>query len=171
MGRFSEEKGIMNLLNSVNQISKTDPTLKFMIIGDGPLREKIFSFVKKKDLNETIEILDWINHEKLAFFLNQFKIIVLPSYTEGLPNIMLEAMACGTPVLATPVGAVPDMIKDGKTGFIMENNSPECISFNIKRAFKHPDLATIADNANNFVRKEFTFETAVKRYSKIIGEN
>ena len=77
-------------------------------------------------------------------------------------------MACETPVLATPVGGIPDLIKDGETGFIMENNSPECIAENIIRVLGHPNLEKIVKNARELVEKEFTYEAAVERYKKIL---
>lgn len=94
----------------------------------------------------------------------------MPSYTEGIPNIMLEAMACGTPVLATPVGAIPDIIKDGQTGFLLENNSPECIAETVLKVLDMPDdkLEKVSDNACALVEKKFTFEAAVERWSGII---
>ena len=120
------------------------------------------------DVNLWAELLRWICHDKLTNYLNELKLLVLTSYTDGLPNIMLEEMACGTPVLATPVGAIPDMITDGETGFIMENNSPECIAENVMRALKHPDLERIVEDARALVEREFTYEAAVKRYRKIL---
>ena len=114
-------------------------------------------------------MLRWIPHDKLPDYMNELKLVVLPAYAEGLPNIMLEAMACGTPVLATPVGAIPDVIKDGETGFIMEDNSPECIAENVVWALKHPDLGLIVENARVLVGREFTYEAAVKRYRMILG--
>lgn len=112
----------------------------------------------------------WISHDNLADYLNDTKLLVLPSYTEGLPNIMLEALACGTPVLATQVGTVPDYIKDSETGFIMENNSPECLARNITRALNHPDLEKIALNGRRMVEREFTFNKTVDRFEKILTE-
>ncbi|HJH26821.1 MAG TPA: hypothetical protein C5S37_08640 [Methanophagales archaeon] len=79
-------------------------------------------------------------------------------------------MACGTPVLATPVGAIPDVIKDGNTGFIMKDKSPECIAKNVMRALEHPNLERIVENARALVEREFTYEAAVERYRKILKE-
>ena len=113
-------------------------------------------------------MLRWIPHDELPDCLNELKLVVLPSYTEGFPTGVLEAMACGTPVLAAPVGAIPDVITNRETGFIMENNSPECIAKNVTRALKHPDLEMIVGNARTLVEREFTYEAAVKRYRTIL---
>ena len=83
---------------------------------------------------------------------------------------MLEAMGCGTPVLATPVGAIPDVIIDGKTGFIMENNSPECIAENVIRALNSPDLERIAENGRRFVEENFSFEKTVENWKRILQD-
>jgi glycosyltransferase involved in cell wall biosynthesis len=125
--------------------------------------------LNENDLNTKVKLLGWISHHNLPQYLNECKLIILPSFTEGLPSIILEAMACGTPVLATPVGAILDYIKDGETGFIMENNSPECIAGNIIRALNHPNLKQIAENGRKVVEKEFTFEKAVESYKNIVG--
>jgi glycosyltransferase involved in cell wall biosynthesis len=66
------------------------------------------------------------------------------------------------------VGATPDIIKDGETGFIMENNSPECIVENIVRALNQTCLEQIARNARTLVEREFTYEAAVERYKEIL---
>ena len=119
-------------------------------------------------LNDKVKFVGWISHDELPYYLNELKLFVLPSYTEGLPNIMLEAMACGTPVLVTPVGSIPDFIKDGETGFIMENNSPDSIVRNIIRAINHPDKELILKNAQDLVKFQFSFEVAVEKYRKML---
>lgn len=132
------------------------------------MRNSIEKYVIDRQLNRKIKILGWISHDRLPIYLNELKLLVLPSYTEGLPNIMLEAMACGTPVLATSVGSIPDIISDGFTGFLLKENSPQNVADNILRALEHPDLHRVADKARDLVRIHFTYEAAVERYKKVL---
>lgn len=73
-------------------------------------------------------------------------------------------------MLATPVGAVPDVIIDGKTGFILENNSPESIAESVARARSSPGLERIAEAGRRFVKVNFTFEQAVERWKEVLDE-
>ena len=167
IGRLSEEKGVLNFVKAIPEILTEKGDLEFLIGGDGQLRDEIEKYLADKNLNK-VKLVGWIPHDELPDYLNELKLVVLPSYTEGLPNIMLEAMACGTPVLATPVGAISDVIKDGETGFIIERNSPECIAKNVIRALEYPNFDEIVDNARELVEREFTYEATVERYKKAL---
>ena len=81
---------------------------------------------------------------------------------------MLEAMACGTPVLATPVGAIPDVIKDKETGFLLRDNSPACVAEGIVQALDYPHLEQLATNARNLVENRFRYEYAVKSWARVL---
>ena len=168
IGRLSEVKGVLNFVKAIPEISEEKDEVKFLVGGDGQLRDTIERYVDKENFNDKVKLTGWIPHDKLPDCLNELKLLVLPSYTEGLPNIMLEAMACGTLVLATPVGAIPDVIKDGETGFIIDNNSPECIAKNVVRALNDSNLDVIVKNARKLVGKEFTYEATLGRYRKIV---
>jgi glycosyltransferase involved in cell wall biosynthesis len=168
IGRLSQEKGILNFLDATSRV-EAENGIRFLIGGDGQLRPQVERFIQNS-LSDRIKFVGWINHDDLPAYLNELKLLVLPSYTEGLPNIALEAMACGTPVLATPVGSIPDIIKNNENGFIMANNSPECIAKNIIRALNHPQLEQIAQNAYAMVKKEFDFEKAVASFREIFDK-
>jgi len=171
VGRLSEEKGILNFVSALPGIVKTKKNLTIYIIGDGPLNDQVNANLIRYDISENVIRTGWVHHDELPRYLNEFRLLVLPSDTEGLSNIMLEAMACGTPVLSTPVGAIPDFIADGKTGFLMENNAPDTIEKNVIRALDSPDMENIIMNAQDLLKREFTFESAVKRYSGILEKS
>lgn len=169
IGRIGKEKGIVEFVEAIPLVVKENKDVEFLIGGSGNLLDWVKEECRRIEdkYNVNITIIGWIG-QNLPDYLNELKLLVLPTYGEGLPTIILEAMACGTPVLATPVGAILDVIKDGETGFIMENNSPKCIATNIIRALNHPTLEKIAENARRLVEKKFTYEAAVERYRKII---
>jgi glycosyltransferase involved in cell wall biosynthesis len=168
IGRLSEEKGILNFVSALPGILKNNTNLKIYIIGDGPLNEEIRTRLVQSNILKNVILTGWIPSNELSHYLNEFRLLILPSDTEGLSNIVLESMACGTPVLSTPVGALPDFIKDCETGFIMANNSPDSIQENVIRSLSFPHLAQIAINAQDLLKREFTFKSAVKRYSGIL---
>ena len=169
IGRLSPEKGVLNFAKAIPLILKERGDLEFLIGGDGQLRDKIERYLEGENLNDKVKLTGWIPDEEFLTYLNELKLFVLPSYTEGLPHTLLEAMACGTPVLATPVGAIPDVIKDGETGFIMENNSPECIAENIVRALAHPNINEITKNARALIEEKYNYQAAVDGYRIILS--
>lgn len=168
-GRLSKEKGVLNLIEAICDILKERKEVQFVIGGDGPLTDEIKHYLERYNKNNNIKLLGWVPHEELPKHLNELRLLVLPSYTEGLPYIVLEAMACGTPVLSTAVGAIPDIIRDDETGFIMENNTPKCIAANILRGLTSDKLEQVSNNARIKVEKEYTFDNAVEKYRNIFS--
>ena len=168
IGRLSQEKGILNFIEAIPNLVEREDSVEILIGGEGQLGTKVIQYLDEKKLKNKVKFVGWISHDDLPDYLNQLKLLVIPSYTEAGPYIAFEAMACGTPVLATLVGSIPDVVKDGETGFIMEDNSPECIARNVLRALNHPKLGKIADNARTLMEKEFTYEAAAQGYSSVL---
>lgn len=170
VGRLSVEKGVIHFVHSINNIHKQCPDAKFVIAGAGPLEKEIKQYIKENNLNDFVQTIDWVNHDDLPNLYNKLKLIILPSYTEGLPNVMLEAMACGVPVIATRVGAIVEVIADGKTGFLLDNNTPGHISEKVVETLKRSDLCAISDNARKQIEDRFTCEKAIERFITVFAK-
>jgi glycosyltransferase involved in cell wall biosynthesis len=171
IGRLIKEKGILEFVEAIPQVLNKNSDVNFLIVGNGPLKTEIEKLLDQKDLSDKVKISEWIPHDKIPDYLNKLNLLVLPTYTEGFPTIILEAMACGTPVLSTSSGGIFDIINDMESGFIMKNNSPSCISKNIIRALNYPDIEEIVNNARKIIDEEFSYESAVERYKKILSLN
>jgi glycosyltransferase involved in cell wall biosynthesis len=97
------------------------------------------------------------------------RLVVIPSKSEGLPNVLLEAISCGTPVLATPVGGIPDVIQDNVTGFLLPTLEKEEIAKKVLKALSDKDiLKTVAQNAKSLLVEKYSFEASVSSFAAII---
>lgn len=170
VGRFSEEKGILNFIHAIDEISKYDSDIKFLLIGDGPLKKIINSFIIESNLAGRVKVTGWVSRNDLGAYLNEMKLLILPSYTEGLPNIVLESMACGTPVLVSNVGAIPDIIKDKSNGFILKSNTPLCIAKSAIEAMNYLNMDKIINGGLQLVREEFTFSPVAFQYYNVLSK-
>jgi Glycosyltransferase len=168
VGRLHEEKGVLNLARAIPKVLAKRHDVKFVIVGEGQLEGELRSYVATHALSQNVTFAGWIPHDELREYLVKSKLLVLPSYTEGLPHAMLEAMACGTPVLATPVGAVPEVIHDKETGFLVPDNSPDQLAESILSALVYPYLSRIAGKAQILVQREFRYESVLKMWRDVI---
>ena len=168
IGRLVPQKGVMNFAKAIPLILKEQNDLKFIIGGGGPLFEEIEDELKANGSYDKVTLTGGIPYEKLPDYYNEMKLFVDPTYTETIPTVIMEAMACGTPIVASPVDAIPDLIRDGENGFLMENNSPECIAKNVIGALNDSRLDEIVKSANDLINREYTYEKVVENYRKLL---
>jgi glycosyltransferase involved in cell wall biosynthesis len=169
VGRLSEEKGILNLARAIPNIVRKMPGVEFLIVGDGILKETIEDIVEEENVRDHVSLAGWADRGTLPGYLNRMRVLVVPSYTEGLPNVVLEAMACGTPVLVSPVGSIPDVIIDGKNGFLLPDNTPESIENGVLRIFEREDLESVSIRAETLVRDTFSMSAARSRIQRLLS--
>ena len=167
VGRLETEKRIPILIDVAKHLA---PDIGFVFVGDGTYREIVETELRSEIANGTVEVTGWIGHEEVSEQLNRFKLLVMPSQpTEGLPTTILESFACGTPVYATPVSGIPDVVRPGKTGFLMETVESTTIAEEIKRIIEHEDLELVSTQARDMVEKDFTFDSTVARYEEMFA--
>jgi len=165
VGAFRPVKGILNLLEAFPLIARRLPDVGFRIGGEGILRETIMSKVemlRKEGID--VAVTEWINHAELPSYLNLLRVLVLPSYSEGIPGIIQEAMACGTVVVATPVGGIPELVCDSKTGFVLDRNEPEAIAEKVVSVLSRGDLDKISRRACEFICRRYEIAAVRQRY-------
>lgn len=166
VGGLNEIKGIMYLVKAMPHILEFYD-LKLIIIGNGHLKKDINNFIGQNNLNDKIKLLGWIENEHLSQYLNEFKLLILPSFSEGLPFVIIESMCCGTPVLATEVGAIPDIISDQENGFLIKDNSIETLFQKIINIFENDNLDLISKNAQETIITKFDIQTNLKLWAKV----
>jgi glycosyltransferase involved in cell wall biosynthesis len=108
---------------------------RLLFAGAGPMRRRIERRRDRIGLREAIRLLGHVSREQVALYMNAADVLVLPSRNEGCPNVVLEALSCGTPVVASRVGAVPDLIDD-TCGIVVEPERPEALGAAMIRALK-----------------------------------
>lgn len=112
MSRFVKEKGLFELLEAFKQIIAENTDYELILAGDGPIRTEIEHWISAHNMSEYIDLTGYLHGEKKAQLLQSSDLFILPTYHgEGCPVAILEAMAAGLPILATPVGAIPDLLQ------------------------------------------------------------
>lgn len=163
----SRTKGTLRLLEGFDKADLPEE-YELVIIGDGPQFKEANKYSEKRNLN--VEFTGYIDRSELPKYYNEMKLFINCSVSEGVPKAMFEAMACGTPVAATPVGGIPDYITDCENGFIMANRGSEELANDLENILKKGDLESVSQHSRQFVQDNFSFQSTVESYYKLITE-
>jgi len=171
MGVLAKEKGIIEFLKSCSMLKNKNVVIRVVIWGDGVLKDQVEQYINENNLSTLVKLKNFVDTDNVPKTLNKIKLLVIPSYSEGLPNILLEAMACGTPVLATTVGGILDVIKEGETGFLLKSNNPKHIAEKIIELLNQPQLLEkVSEKAYYYVKENFSYEKTLESWRKILSE-
>lgn len=141
VGRFSPVKGLDRLIYALSLLKDRQDMQLLVIGGDGeasPETQKLLTLAKKLNVQHMVRPLGRVEQAELATYYNAADLLVVPSYYESFCMVVLEALACGTPVVATRVGAADDIILQGKTGFVVDDNSPELLARGVQNFLASP---------------------------------
>jgi glycosyltransferase involved in cell wall biosynthesis len=174
VGRLSPEKGFDLLIRAVVQLRQAGQPLHLWIVGEGDARADLERLIGELGCGEYVRLLGHVADPKQ--FYEAMDVFALSSIREGLPNVVLEAMAMETPVVATRTAGVPMLVEDGQSGLLVEPGSVQALAEGLKRLLGDPGLAErLAIAGRQRVEEKFSFsrrmEKVVRIYDQVLGRS
>ena len=172
VGHLIERKGHHRVIEAMTRL----PEFELLIVGEGPEHDRLAALIERLGLAEGVRLLGARPHVELPSLYGAADILVLASTREGWANVLLEAMACGTPVVASNIWGNPEVVRDAAAGVIADDNTPEGIAAAVQRLFARlPDRAATRGYAELFSWESTTvgqialFESLCREQSAAVG--
>ncbi len=170
LGWFIKKKGVYDLVDAIAKLVQDGEDVCLDCYGTKEV-EKLKSYVSSRKLTKEIRVHGWIDSNKIIDVLYDHKLLILPSYSEGIPNVILEAMATKTPIISTLVGGLKEILIDGENAVIVKTGNVQDISEKILKCIKNQELMKrITENAYNDVRNKYDIGVIKKRFGEIVGQ-
>jgi len=169
VGELREKKGLKTLLNAYALVNKKQP-VTLLIVGEVRQGEdkKVFDDFQQSNPNSQIIVTGYISPKDLPAYYSLIDIFVHPSLRDGMPNAVLEAMACGKTIIATPVGGVTDVIEDGVNGRLVPVNDVNGLAEKIAEALSQPEKREqLGRSAREAVLRQYTLENELQANLKV----
>lgn len=172
VARLEERKGHGVLLKAIHELHRRGHNVSLTLIGDGTLRTRLQEQAAQLGLTESVRFAGWASGAQTLDAMRAAALVVLPSYAEGLPIVLMEAMAIGKPVVATRIAGIPELVEDGRTGWTVEPGDSEALATAISAAFslKPEDRRRMAADAQDKVRAAHTSVGTMRQLAEVILE-
>lgn len=169
--RLVPKNGVDVLIRAFAEAKKQIPDLRLHIVGEGAERKKLENLASLLGVQDTITFFGAVPHERIPRYLEEADLFVRPSRSEGMGNAFVEALAAGLPIIGTPVGGIPDIIEDGKTGLLASPEDIYGLAKTIDRALSEEGLAErLVRNGKEKVAREFSWDAIAGRYGAVFRQ-
>jgi len=167
LGRLGKRKGSYDLVEAAARLRAANNEFRLLMGGDGEL-ENISARAESLGMANSVKLLGWVRGNDKEQYLSSARIYVLPSYHEGLPMSVLEAMAAGLPVVSTTIGGIPEAVADGVEGFLVQPGDVSMLADRLKRLLDDDELASrMGAAARNKVITTFSTTAVLPRVERI----
>ncbi|MEB3827946.1 glycosyltransferase [Phormidium sp. CCY1219] len=145
IGRFTEKKGIEYGIRAAAKLAKAYPNLRYTIVGDGWMRNRFERLTEQLGLQSQVDLLGWKQQAEIIEILNESHILLAPSVTskdgdkEGIPGTLMEAMAMGLPVVSTYHSGIPELVENGRSGFLVPERDADSLAEKLEFLIQHPE--------------------------------
>lgn len=167
VGRLHPVKGVQYLLMAMKNVHEEMPDARLILVGDGTERERLELLSIQLGIQNYVQFVGRVPHKMVLTFMQKADVFVLPSLSEGLPNVIIEAMACGLPVVATRVGGIPDIIVDGVNGSLVEVKRQDEISEKLLFLLRDKQLYWKISKNNKETVKKYSWDNIISHLEKI----
>lgn len=173
VGRLSGQKGQMLLLEAVAQLRSRGQSIRLVLAGDGELRSVLESKADALGIGEYVHITGWIDGEEVKQWLVDSRALVLPSFAEGLPVVIMEAMAMGRPVISTYIAGIPELVQHGVNGWLCPAGSVEAVAHAMSEALaaNAEQLAKMGDASTKRVAQRHDVMTEAAKLARYMVES
>lgn len=166
IGRLVLNKGLKYLIDTVAILKKEVKNLKLFIVGKGGLMDELKDMAKKNNVHENVIFTG--ERRDIPAMLSCFDIFIMPSIKEGLPNALLEAMASGKPVVATDIGGIPEVIKNGTNGLLVPPHDPGSLAEAIRSLIENKSLAKkTGQAARKFIEEHHSIKSTARKWQSL----
>jgi len=172
VGRFVPEKGLNYLIEAAKIVVKKFKNVEFILVGYGPLKTNIMKLAYSSGLlNNAVRFAGPFNRDRVADVLGTASVFVLPSLKEGLPLSLLEAMACGVPVVGSDIPGINDVITHGKNGLLVSARNPEALADTVLTLLNDEDFRRrLGRNARRLIMEKYSWDMVINKMEKVYNE-
>lgn len=173
LGRFIPVKGFEYLVEAHAKARVHDPRLRLVLVGDGDLREELRARARSLGAADSVIFSGMVERDEIPAYLAAADVVVVPSvryegYVDGLPNVALEAMAAGKPLVATRIGGLPELVRPGETGLLVDEKDPDALADAIVTLAREPDLrARMGGSGRALIRDSMSWDSVAERFEAV----
>jgi colanic acid/amylovoran biosynthesis glycosyltransferase len=174
VARLVEKKGVAYGIRAVANVLERYPRIEYKIAGDGPLRSDLENLIDTLDIGDQVKLLGWRRQEEIIELMKGADILLAPSVTseggdqEGIPVVLMEALAQGLPVLSTYHSGIPELVRDGESGFLVPERDADALAEKLAHLVSHPEIwPLMGKSGREYVERHYDVDKLNDRLAEL----